>query len=112
MAGVDPEEIALVRAVFEDFVDDWVRRGRPMPRTVTRARGVLDRAWTCAMSLRRQEIDPDEVELNQSIGTDEAARLLGVTRRTAQRNAESWGGQRVSGSWVFDRDEIEGQATG
>jgi hypothetical protein len=62
---------------------------------------------TSAMSLQRQEIGADDEESDSGdIGSAEAARLLGVTRRTIQRNAECLGGQRISGAWVFDRDEL------
>jgi hypothetical protein len=62
---------------------------------------------TSAMSLQRQEIGADDEESDSgNIGSAEAAELLGVTRRTIQRNAESLGGQRVSRSWVFDRNDI------
>jgi hypothetical protein len=101
------EDLAFVGAVFDTLVAEWVRFGRPMPPTVVRARATLDRALTCSMSLERQAIGPDSEEsTSENIGTDEVAELLGVTRRTAQRNAESLGGQLVSGTWVFPRSEI------
>jgi hypothetical protein len=101
------EDLAYVKAVFDGVVAEWVRWGRPTPPTVVRARGILDRALTCVMSLERQEIHADGAESDSgNIGTDEAAELLGVTRRTIQRNAELLGGQRISGAWVFDRDEL------
>jgi hypothetical protein len=69
--------------------------------------GILDRALTCWMSLERQEFGSDDEESSSgNIGSGEVAELLGVTRRTVQRNAEGLGGQRISGSWVFDRDDI------
>jgi hypothetical protein len=93
--------------VFDGLAEALVRFGRPMPGTVARARGILDRALSSAMSLERQEIEPDGAESDSgNIGSDEVAELLGVTRRTAQRNAEALGGQRVSGSWVFRRSDI------
>jgi hypothetical protein len=101
------EELAYVRTVFDGLAEALVRFGRPMPATVVRARGILDRALTCWMSLERQEIGPDDEESDsENIGSSEVAGLLGVTRRTVQRNAESLGGQRVSGSWVFDKNEL------
>jgi hypothetical protein len=107
---VSAEDIAYVRTVFDGLADFWVRFGRPLPASVSRARGILDRTLTtltCSMSLQRQEIGSDEEESSsENIGSHEVAELLGVTRRTVQRNAESLGGQRVSGAWVFDRDDI------
>jgi hypothetical protein len=101
------EDLAYVRTVFDGLSEALVRFGQPMPPTVARARGRLDRALNCVMSLERQEIGPDaEESTSENIGSDEVAELLGVTRRTVQRNAESLGGQRVSGSWVFDRTEL------
>jgi len=102
------EDLAYVRTVFDGLVDAWVRWGRPEPPSVSRARGILDRALTCAMSLQRQEIHEDEAESDLgNIGSSEVAELLGVTRRTVQRNAESLGARRVSGAWVFDRDDLD-----
>jgi hypothetical protein len=68
---------------------------------------VLDSALTWAMSLERQEFESDDADSSQeNIGSGEVAELLGVTPRTVQRRAEALGGQRVSGSWVFNRDDI------
>jgi hypothetical protein len=102
-----PEELAFVVAVMDGLVAEWARFGRPLPRTVARARGILGSALTCAMSLERQGIESDSEESSsEKIGSDEVAELLGVTRRTVQRNAEILGGQRVSRSWVFDKNDI------
>jgi hypothetical protein len=107
---VSAEDIAYVKAVFDGLVDAWVRWGRPEPASVSRARGILDRTittLTSAMSLQRQGIGSDSEESDSgTIGSGEVAELLGVTRRTVQRNAESLGGQRVSRSWVFDKNEL------
>jgi hypothetical protein len=101
------EDLAYVRTVFDALAQALVRFGRPMPPTVARARGILDKAMSCAMSLERQGIGSDSEESNsENIGSDEAAKLLGVHKRTIQRNAELLGGQRISGTWVFDRDEL------
>jgi hypothetical protein len=107
------EDLAYVRTVFDGLAEALVRFGRPMPRTVARAREILDKALTCAMSLERQAIEPDEEESNSgNIGSSEVAELLGVTARTVQRKAESLGGQRVSGSWVFDKNDIGATPSG
>ena len=107
---VSAEDIAYVKAVFDGLVDAWVRWGRPEPASVSRARGILDRTLTTlssAMSLQRQGSRSDEEECDSgTIGSCEVAELLGVTRRTVQRNAESLGARQVSGAWVFDRDDI------
>ncbi|MFZ0230543.1 MAG: helix-turn-helix domain-containing protein [Mycobacterium sp.] len=59
------------------------------------------------MSLQRHGFGPDEEESDSgNIGSGEVAELLGVTRRTVQRNAESLGARQVSGAWVFNRDDI------
>jgi len=101
------EDFAYVRTVFDELANALVRFGRPMPRSVVRAREILDRALTSAMSLQRRGIGSEEQEYDSSnIGTDEAAELLKVTRRTVQRNAEALGGRQVSGAWVFDREAI------
>jgi len=105
------EDFALVQVVFDDLVKKVC--GYTVPRSVARARGILDRALTCSMSLERQAFESDEEESDpENIGSSEAAKLLGVTRRTVQRNAESLGGQQVSGAWVFPRDEIGAASDG
>jgi hypothetical protein len=107
MTDLLAEDLAYVRTVFDGLVEQWVRFGRPMPAAVSRARGILDRALTCSMSLERQDIGPDSEESDLAkLGTAEVAERLKVTRRTVQRNAEALGGQRVSGSWVFDGNDI------
>ena len=107
MTDVSPEELAYVRTVFDGFVEEFVRWGRSAPRSVERAREILSRALTCSTSLQRQEFEPDKEESSsENIGSSEVAAALGVTRRSVQRNAESLGGQRVSGAWVFNRDDI------
>jgi hypothetical protein len=102
-----PEDLAYVRTVFDALAEALVRFGRPMPAAVSRARGILDKALTCSMSLQRQGFGSgDEESCSENIGSSEVAELLGVTRRTVQRNAESLGGKRVSGSWVFDPNDL------
>jgi hypothetical protein len=101
------EDLAYCRAVFDGLAEALVRFGRPMPATVGRARGILDRALSSAMSLERQGIHTDRAESDsENIGSAEAAKLLGVTRRSVQRNGKSLGGRQVSGAWVFDRNDI------
>jgi hypothetical protein len=113
MTDVSSDELAYVRTVFDGLVDHWLRFGRPLPASVSRARGVLDRAMSSAMSLQRQDFGPDDEESeSEKLGSREVAELLGVTRRTVQRNAESLGGQQVSGSWVFDPNDIGNAANG
>jgi hypothetical protein len=103
------EDLAFVRVVLDGLAERLVRFGPSLPPAVARAQRILDRALTSAMSLQRQGFEPDDEELNpENIGSSEVAELLGVTRRTVQRNAEELGGQRVSGSWVFDRSHVEG----
>ena len=101
------EDVAYVRAVFDGLVDAWVRWGRPAPPSVGRARGILNRVLSSAMSLERQGFGSDDAESDsENIGSGEVAELLGVTRRTVQRRAESLGARQVSGAWVFDRNDI------
>ncbi|UGQ58967.1 hypothetical protein LSF60_05495 [Rhodococcus pyridinivorans] len=48
---------------------------------------------------------------SQHIGTKEAAAMLGVTQRQAQRLAPTLEGRRLaSGAWVFDRDTVAAYA--
>jgi hypothetical protein len=99
------EDFALVQFIFDDLVKKVC--GYTVPRSVARARGILDRAMTCSESLQRQGFELDEEESDsENIGSSEVAELLGVTRRTVQRNAETLGGRQVSGSWVFNKDEV------
>lgn len=99
------EDVAYVRTVLDGLTEAVVRFGRPLPPSVVRARRILDKALS--MSLERQAIEQDEAESeSENIRSDEVAELLGVTRRTVQRNAESLGGHRVSRSWVFNKDEL------
>jgi hypothetical protein len=105
--GPSAEEVAYVSAVFNALADALVRFGRPMPATVARARQIFDSALTFAMSLERHNIGSDSAELDEeNIGSDEVAKILGVTRRTVQRNAEVLGARRVSGAYVFNRNDL------
>jgi len=98
------EDFALVQVIFDDLVRKVC--GYTVPRSVARARGILDRALTCSMSLQRQDFESDDEDSgSEHIGSDEVAERLGVTRRTVQRNAEAYGGQLISGVYVFP-DEI------
>jgi hypothetical protein len=107
------EEFAYLSAVFDGLVEAVVRFGRPMPRSVGRARGILDRALNSAVSLERQGSRAGvEQSYSENIGCDEVAKLLGVTPRTVQRNAEELGGRQVSGAWVFDREAIGADLNG
>jgi hypothetical protein len=107
MMDLSAEDLAYARTVFDGLAEAWVRFSRPMPASVGRARSILDKALACVMSLERQGFGADDEESDsENIGSHEVASLLGVTRRTVQRNAETLGGQRVSGSWVFDRNDI------
>lgn len=55
--------------------------------------------------LRHDDVAEAPIEQSQSIGTDEAAALLGMSRRQVQRIARSLDGQRSrpGTTWVFDR---------
>jgi hypothetical protein len=107
---MDAKEIAYVQTVLDALAEALVRFGRPMPPTVIRARGILDRALTCAVSPRGQDLGDDAAESLQDnlIGSREAAKLLGCTRRTIARNGAALGGRRVSGTgdWVFNKTSI------
>jgi len=107
MSDLTAEDIAYARAVFDGLVKEFVRFRGPMPPTVSRARSILDRALTCWISLERHDIGPDgEESVSENIGSHDVAKMLGVTRRTVQRNAESLGGKLISGSWVFDPNNV------
>jgi hypothetical protein len=104
---VSAEDIAYARAVFDGLVDAWVRSGRPLPRTVPKARLILDKALTVSLQRHQGDCGSGELESSENaIGTAEIAELYGVTRRTAQRRAEAMGAQRVSGAYVFRKDDL------
>jgi len=109
---VSPEDIAYVRTVFDALVDAWVRFGRPEPRSVERARSILDRALTWSMSQPRHDFEPDDPQSEvENIGSREVAEMYGLTPRTVQRNAKLYGGQKVSGVYVFQKDELGERAS-
>lgn len=56
---------------------------------------------------RQSEVAKLPVPHNYSIGTDEAANILGRSRRHVQRIAKSLDGQRSGKSWTFDRRIVE-----
>jgi hypothetical protein len=105
------EDLNYVKVVFDELAKRVC--GYSVPPSVVRARRILERALTSVMSLERQDFGTDEEESDsENIGSAEAAKLLGVTRRTIQRNAESLGAQKVSGAWVLPRDEIGAASDG
>ena len=96
------EGLSFAATVFDALMDAWVRSGRPLPRTVPKARGFLEDAITSAISLERKQSGVAEEELSSgNLGSDELARIHGVSRRTIHMNAEAYGGRKVSGAWVF-----------
>ena len=81
---------------------------RDVPHQVSDLFSRLDIEFHRLLSPARHEIDghaddPGELRL---LGAAEAAELLGISERTAQRNYKALGGQMVSGTCVFDRDTI------
>ncbi|WP_142308728.1 hypothetical protein [Mycobacterium interjectum] len=60
------------------------------------------------LSPERHENDsaPDDPRRLKLISAAQAAELLGISERSAQRNYEKLGGQMVSGVCVFDRDAV------
>lgn len=54
-------------------------------------------------------LEPTAGEFN-SIGTQQAAKRLGVTERTVRRRATTLGGTNIGGAWVFDSAEIDRHA--
>jgi hypothetical protein len=103
--AVDPEEFAYAKAVLNALADGHVRRGHQLPRTVVRAREILDRAAIEAMSQsgQPQTDDPSEWIEENMIGAGEVAELLGCDRKSVQRNAEALGGRMIAGRYVFDK---------
>jgi hypothetical protein len=82
-------------------------RRRDVPRPVADLFDRLD-AELHRMSQPRHETTDDAGDPAQSrwIGTSEAATLLGLQDRTIQRNADTLGGEMVSGVLVFDRATV------
>lgn len=63
--------------------------------------------------LRHDDVAKTPIKQSHSIGTDEAAALLGMSRRQAQRIASSLDGQLSgAGAWEFDRRTVEAYAAG
>jgi hypothetical protein len=108
-------DLAFVNAVLDGVVEALVRRGVQTPRTVPRARAILDRAIAAAaMSQLGQSDSGDASGLDEDdlIGPSEAAKLTGYDRKTLQRRPEDFGGRRVAGRLVFSRNELEGVLDG
>jgi hypothetical protein len=106
--AVDPEELGYAKAVLNTLADGHVRRGHQLPRSVVRAREILDRAAIEAMSQLGQRDSGDASDLDEDdlIGPSEAARLVGCDRKVLQRRPEDFGGRRVAGRLVFSRNEL------
>jgi hypothetical protein len=49
---------------------------------------------------------------SETVGTAEAAAVLGVHQRTVQRRATEYGGRLVCGTWRLDRATVEAAASG
>lgn len=60
------------------------------------------------MSRARHESDSRTAQLgsDQLIGVNEAADILGWTKRKVQRHATDLDGKRVAGQWVFSRSAV------
>jgi hypothetical protein len=67
------------------------------------------KAYTHASTGQRSGETPDDSagpQWGQEISTDEAARMLGVSRRRVQQLAEGGMGRRVAGRWRLDSTAV------
>lgn len=80
----------------------------PSPR-VRQLVGALDRAAKdLAMSPQRHPLATSAADRSPSrpVGSVEAASILGVSVKQAQRRAAELGAVKVSGTWWYDRDRV------
>lgn len=81
-------------------------RGQAIPDWLKRYHDRVDAAWLTA-SAHGPETGSTAWE-SPTIGVAEMAALLGVSPRHVRRIADTLGGRRVSGTWVFNRATAEG----
>ena len=107
------EDLVYVKTVLGGLADEHVRRGHQLPRSVLRARDILDRAVAAWAHLGQPDSgDASDLEQDDWIGPVEAAKLAGCDRRTLNRRPEDFGGKLVAGRLVFNRNELDGVLDG
>lgn len=107
------ESLKVAGVLIAHAVEQRKRLGQPVPKKLLDVRDATAQAY--AEQQRRHGDVANATALqdftHERIGTDEAARILGVTRRHVQRIARSLDGhQDRSGRWHFDRGQVDDYA--
>lgn len=105
---VEAEHIAVLRYAVATAVREKRRVGMAPSPALVELHQAAEHAYRQAMSLtRHDDTPPAPVEQPSTwIDTDQAARILGVTRRQAQRLARTLDARRVGQAWTFDPDRV------
>jgi hypothetical protein len=93
------------------------RTGAPIPDWLRRHFDQLDTEIRASSMSRSGHQFNDAVRelasgLTSPIGADEAAQILGISKRQAQRLAADLGARLVGGRWLFERDVVDDYAEG
>lgn len=68
------------------------------------------RAWKVRVQTGNPETVPAEIGPSSALNSEQAAQLLELTPRRVRQLAETLGGRRARGRWVFDRDAVTTEA--
>lgn len=103
------EEVRAALFGLDTLVRERQRAGRGCPPEVVTLRDRLKAEWYQPVSPTRQPAGVDQRDLDAwdiTMGTSEAAAMLGATPRWVQRHADELGGRLVAGRWLFRENDI------
>lgn len=103
---LDDEQVRAAYFCAAEALRNRRENGYPIPDALHRLYNRLDIVLT---SRPGHEIDctGEQLAQNEYIGASEAGRILGVSKRQAQRLAADLDGQLASGRWIFVKSVVE-----
>ncbi|MGQ4618447.1 hypothetical protein [Nocardia sp. R7R-8] len=105
MTGLNLDGIEIRAAYYclSEMMRHRRRAGLPIPDSVRRLYDKLD--WEIRFGTE-PSFSP-VAEIPDAIGTDEAARILCMSKRYVRQIASDFDGVRISGTWHFSRRAVE-----
>jgi hypothetical protein len=89
-----------------ELIRDRQRRGQPVPEWLRRHLARCEAAVAVSRSGHEINGDTSQLDRDDLIDAQEAARMIGISKRQAQRLAHDICGLLIGGRWVFNKATV------
>jgi hypothetical protein len=102
----DPEHSHAAAYCAAELIRDRQRRGQPVPNWLRQHLARCEAAVAVSRSGHEFDGVPSQLDPDNLIDAREVARMLGISKRQAQRLAHDIDGLIISGRWVFRKATV------